>query len=462
MNQKITNIQPQALEAEQAVLGSMLSSKEAVDIAVAVLKPEHFYKDAHSKIFIAMKSLSNNNDNVDTVTVVNTLKKAKELEGVGGAYYITGLVEVVPTTANIKSYSEIVLNKAKLRQLILLANELSSRSYNDREDVNKIISHAEEILFQIAQNKSAFSNIRSFEDILLESVEKLELIHGDRNLAMGVPTGLSDLDLNTLGMHKGELTYIAGRPGMGKTALALTIARNAAKANKKTAIFSLEMSDLSLVDRVLYAEARVNSHSARGGFLNSEELKKVVQVASQISTLPITVIDCLDAFIQGIRSQARMLVRKDNVDMIMIDYMQLMYFDGKTDNRNQELSRISGMLKAMAKEFRLPIVVLSQLNRSVEYRAPDRRRPILSDLRETGSLEQDADNVFGLYRDWMYNPTGEAEDDFSRSNKNDAEIIILKQRNGPAGNIIKIHWTPEYTRFENHSNREDKNEDLPF
>lgn len=460
----ILNVQPQSLEAEQAVLGSMLTNKLAVDIGLGVLSPEHFYKDAHSKIFSIMKSLSSANENIDTITVVNALKKNKELEGIGGAYYVTGLVEAVPTSANVKAYSEIVLDKAKLRQVILVSHELASKAYDDRESVSKILNYGEDALFKIAQNKSAFSNIKSFEDLLLTSIEKLELVHADKTKAMGVSYGLQHVDAQTLGLHPTELTYIAGRPGMGKTAFMLTVAQSAARSGHIPAIFSLEMSDQALADRVLYSESRVDSHSARGGFLNSTELQKVIETASKISTLPIIVIDCLDSYIQSIRSQARMLVRKENIGILMIDYMQLMFYDGKTDNRNQELSRISSILKSMAKEFNIPVMVLSQLNRSLEYRPKDSRRPILSDLRETGSMEQDADNVIALYRDWVYNPKGEDIDDFEESNKNKAEAIILKQRNGPAGAKVKLHWIPEYTRFENVSYRkEDENEDnVPF
>lgn len=448
------NVQPQSLESEQAVLGSMLISKEAVDVAISILSPEHFYKDSHSKIFSAMTTLSNANENVDTITVVDSLKMNKELEGIGGAYYITGLVETVPTTANIKSYSEIVLGKAKLRQLILLSHELASMAYDDREAVDKIINYAEEQIFQIAQSKNVFSTIRDFSDILHDSIEKLELIHKDRKQAMGVPSGIIDLDKLTLGFHPGELNYIAGRPSMGKTALALTIARHAAKEGYNPLMFTLEMSDQSLVDRVLFTESRVDSHKARSGFLSKAEQEHVYDIAAKISELPITVVDCIDVYAQMLRSQARMLVRKKSIDIIIIDYLQLMFFDGKTDNRQQEITRISGMLKSMAKELKVPVVALSQLSRNLEYRPKNARRPVLSDLRESGAIEQDADNVYGLYRDWVYNPV-EPADDFDNGNKNDAEIIILKQRNGPTGKA-EIHWIPEYTRFENRTKREEE------
>jgi len=278
----ILNVQPQSLEGEQAVLGSMLSSKTAVDEAMEILRPEHFYKDAHSKIYSTMLRLSNDNEPVDTISVVNRLKKSKELEGVGGAYYITGLIESSPTAANVVSHSHIVLEKAMLRQLILLSHEVASQSYDDRDNAGKIITYAEEVLFQIASSKDAFSNARTLSEVLLDSVAKVDLIHSDRDMAMGVPSGITHLDQLTLGFHNGEFNILAGRPGMGKSAFMLSISQYAAAKGKKIAIFTLEMSDESLVDRVLFSEAEVDSHKARGGFLSKDEQAKVYKTASRI------------------------------------------------------------------------------------------------------------------------------------------------------------------------------------
>lgn len=446
----ILNVQPQSLEGEQAVLGSMLTNKEAVAKAMQWLSPEHFYKDAHSKIFSVMIGLFHDSEPIDTISVVDKLKKNKELESVGGAYYITGLVEAVPTTANVESYAKIVLEKALLRQLILLSHELASKAYDDREGVDDILDSAERAIFNITQKrlKGGFVHL---DPILHESFEALDAKSAKGGMITGIPSGLVDLDNLTAGFHPGELIVIAGRPSMGKTALALTIARNAAVDHKHgVGIFSLEMANQELAMRMLCSEARVNSHLVRTGKLPPKQWKNLSIHVGVLAEAPIYIDDSAAITVLEVRSKARRLMAEHNIELIIVDYLQLMQGPRRVENRQQEISVITRSLKALAKELNIPVIALSQLSRAVESRNPP--IPQLSDLRESGAIEQDSDVVMFLYRKWFYDKFKQSDsdiDDFEDpTDKKAATIIIAKQRNGPTG-TIKTTFIEQYARFEN-------------
>ena len=445
----ILNVQPQSLDGEQAVLGSMLTNKEAVAKAMQWLSPEHFYKDAHSKIFSTMIGLFHDSEPIDTISVVDKLKKSKELEGVGGAYYITGLVEAVPTTANVESYAKIVLEKALLRQLILLSHELASKAYDDREGVDDILDSAERAIFNITQKrlKGGFVHL---DPILHASFEALDAKSAKGGMITGIPSGLVDLDNLTAGFHPGELIVIAGRPSMGKTALALTIARNAAVDNKHgVGIFSLEMANQELAMRMLCAEARVNSHLVRTGNLPQKQWKNLSIHVGELAAAPIYIDDSAAITVLEVRSKARRLMAEHNIELIIVDYLQLMQGPRRVENRQQEISVITRSLKALAKELSIPVIALSQLSRAVESRNPP--IPQLSDLRESGAIEQDSDVVMFLYRKWFYDKFKKSDSDYDdfedKTDKKAADIIIAKQRNGPTG-TIKAAFIEQYARFE--------------
>ena len=445
------NLQPQSLEAEQAVLGSMLISKEAVSKVLQWITTEHFYKDAHGKIFATMISLFNENEPVDTISVIDQLKKNKEIEGVGGAYYITGLVEAVPTAANVESYAKIVLEKAVLRKLIYLAHDMSKEAYDDRQTVDDILDSAEQSIFTITQNrlKGGFKHI---EPILHESFEQLDAISSKAGSVIGVPSGLIDLDEITAGFHPGDLVIIAGRPSMGKTSLALSIARNAAVDHKESiGFFSLEMADLQIAMRLLCAESKVDSHLVRTGNLPKSQWKNLSIHVGTLAEAPIYLDDSPAITVLELRAKARRLKAEHDVKMIIVDYLQLMQGPKGVESRQQEISIITRSLKSLAKDLKIPIIALSQLSRAVENRTD--KRPQLSDLRESGAIEQDADVVMFLYRQWVY--TREEED------RGKAQVIIAKQRNGPTG-TVNITFLDRFARFENQSIYENEEEKVPF
>jgi replicative DNA helicase len=440
---KILNVQPHSEEAELAVLGSMLSSKEAIDQSIQWLEPKDFYKDAHMKIFSAMQKLSDKAEPIDTLSVSEYLKKNNDLDAVGGIYFLTGLVEMVPTAAHIKRYANIVKEKAQLRNLISLSHKIAKEAYDDSLDVSEILEKSEKSMFEITQNqlKGGFKQIN---EGIISALDDLEEKRKKDSVVTGVPSGLLDLDELTSGFQKGELVIIAGRPSMGKTALALSMIRNAAlEADMGIGMFSLEMGNQSLAMRLLCAEARVNMHFVRTGKLPSKLWKNLGLAAGELEEAPIYLDDTPAITVRQLRAKARRLISKNKIDMIVVDYLQLMQGPRGIENRQQEISVISRSLKALAKEINVPIVALSQLSRAVEQRQD--RRPQLSDLRESGAIEQDADVVIFLYRPWVY--SGEDEDEGK------AEIIISKQRNGPTGKIYAT-FIKQYARFENLSKEE--------
>ena len=442
-NNQLLNVQPHSEEAELAVLGSMLSSKEAVSKSIQWLTPDVFYKDAHGKIFSAMELLFDKGEPVDTVSVIDLLKKNKELESVGGTYFVTGLVESVPTAAHVERYSKIVMEKALLRSLITLSHSIAKEAYEDSQDVADILDTVEQSIFSITQNrlKGGFTQIN---DIVVAALEKLELIRASGGSVIGVPSGLLDLDDITSGFQEGDLIIIAGRPGMGKTALALSMIRNAAlEADVGVGMFSLEMANHQLAMRLLCAEARVDSHYVRTGKLPAKLWKNLGLSAGDLEKAPIYLDDSPALTVLELRAKARRLKAEHNIGMIVVDYLQLMQGPRGVENRQQEISVISRSLKALAKELSIPVVALSQLSRAVEQRAD--RKPQLSDLRESGAIEQDADVVIFLYRPWVYSQEDEDE--------GKAEIIVAKQRNGPTGHI-SASFISKYARFENLSQAE--------
>ena len=442
-NNQLLNVQPHSEEAELAVLGSMLSSKDAVSKSIQWLTPDVFYKEAHGKIFSAMELLFDKGEPVDTVSVIDLLKKNKELESVGGTYFVTGLVESVPTAAHVERYSKIVMEKALLRSLITLSHSIAKEAYEDSQDVADILDTVEQSIFSITQNrlKGGFTQIN---DIVVAALEKLELIRASGGSVIGVPSGLLDLDDITSGFQEGDLIIIAGRPGMGKTALALSMIRNAAlEADVGVGMFSLEMANHQLAMRLLCAEARVDSHFVRTGKLPAKLWKNLGLSAGDLEKAPIYLDDSPALTVLELRAKARRLKAEHNIGMIVVDYLQLMQGPRGVENRQQEISVISRSLKALAKELSIPVVALSQLSRAVEQRAD--RKPQLSDLRESGAIEQDADVVIFLYRPWVYSQEDEDE--------GKAEIIVAKQRNGPTGHI-SASFISKYARFENLSQAE--------
>ena len=430
--------QPQSLEAEQAVLGSMLTSKEAVAKALQWLKPNMFYKDAHAKIASSMVDLFEKGEPVDAVSVVNILKKKDELKGVGGAYYISGLAESVPTTANVEHYSKIVLEKSILRTLIQVSHEVSKNASQDNQDVDDILDAAESAIFNISEKrlKGGFEELSSMLHQTFEELDKIAAKPGSVN---GVASGLMDLDNITSGFHPGELIIVAGRPGMGKTALALSMARNAAVMdNVGIGMFSLEMANHQLAMRLLCAEGRVDSHLVRTGKLPKSQWKNLSLAVGQLAEAPIYLDDSAGMSVLEVRAKARRLKAEKDIGLIIVDYLQLMTGPKGVESRQQEISQISRSLKNLAKEIEVPVIALSQLSRAVENRTD--RRPQLSDLRESGAIEQDADVVMFLYRPWIYSQEDE--------DKGKAQVMVAKQRNGPTGNV-NVTFIDRFARFEN-------------
>ena len=433
------HIPPQSLEAEDSILSAILVDNDTLLDVVEILSPEDFYKSAHQKIFSAIVDLFSRNEPVDLVTLTNILREQGRLEEVGGALYLAKLLDTVPMAVNAPHYAKIVHDKACLRRLIEKSNDIVKRCYDDRGDVEDVLDYAERTIFEISQDKirPAFYPIGK---IILDNIETLEERQGNKALITGIPTGFTKLDSLTAGFQGSDLIILAARPGMGKTALALNIARNVAvEANVPTAIFSLEMAKEQLSMRLLCAEARIDSNRVRSGFFSQDDWVKLTEAAGVLSEAPIFIDDSPDITAMTIRAKARRLKMEKGLGLIFIDYLQLMKSRTTLERRDLEISEISRSLKALAKELDLPVVALSQLNRKLEERSD--KRPQLSDLRESGALEQDADVVAFIYRDEMYNK------DPNNPNRGKAELIIAKQRNGPVG-VVPLAFLDAYTRFE--------------
>ena len=434
------NLQPQALEAEEAVLGSMMIDEDAANKAISILgSSNYFYKDSHKKIFEAMIILMNNSDPIDTVSVSDELKKGKNLKSVGGIYYLTGLVDEVPTSARVETYAEIVKEKGMLRDLITTSHQISKKALDAGDSVGSILDEAEQSIFSLTEQKDS-KIYQHIEPILSSTVKRIENMAANPGSIIGVPSGIIDLDKLTAGFQNGDLIILAGRPSMGKTALALTIARNAAIENKSaTAIFSLEMSSDQLGQRLLTSEARVDNALVRRGSPNIK-WKNINIASGKLAQAPLYIDDTPALSILDLRSRARRLKRERNIELLIVDYLQLMKGPKNSENRQNEISQITQSLKALAKELDIPVIALSQLSRAVEQRT--KKEPMLSDLRESGAIEQDADVVIFLYRPAVY-------DKEDQDLKGLAYLIVAKQRNGPTGRVTAT-FIDTYARFDNH------------
>ncbi len=447
IEENLRKLPPQNLEAEEFVLGGILLDNDAVNRAVEVgLRADDFYRDAHRKIFAAVLDLSERGTAVDAVTLAEALRKDGQLQNVGGASFIAELTDRVPSAANVAHHARIVKEKAILRGLITTSTEIATQAYDGRGDVEQFLDEAERRIFAIAEQKfrPSFYKVR---DLLVESLKDVERLYERKEMITGVATGFHDLDKLTAGFQPSDLIIVAGRPGMGKTALALNIAANAALQTHgfAVAIFSLEMSKEQLVLRMLCSEAFINYTAVRSGHLREQEFTKLTKAAGRLWEAQIFIDDTAGLSVLELRAKARRLMRETNgtLGMIVVDYLQLMRGSGRTDSREQEISEISRSLKALAKEMRVPVVALSQLNRQVEGRAD--RRPQMADLRESGAIEQDADVIAFVYREAVYNRDLAGTDE-----ENEAEIIVAKQRNGPT-DTVRVVFRKEFMRFEDHA-----------
>jgi replicative DNA helicase len=431
---------PQNLEAENSLLSAILIDNDVLLDVVDIVSPQDFYRSAHQKIFTAVIDLFSKSEPVDLITLSNMLKEKNHLKDIGGATFLAKLFDTIPLAVNAPYYAKIIRDKACLRRLIEKSNSILKKCFEDRGDVDDTINFAENAIFEVTQNKlnPSFFPIKKLVE---KNISALEELQGNKALITGVPTGFSRLDSLTSGFQKSDLIILAARPSMGKTALALNIARNAAvDANVPVAIFSLEMSKEQLSMRLLCSESKVNSSNIRSGFLSKDNWAELTDAASVLTDAPIFIDDSADISATSIRAKARRLMMDEGLGLVIIDYLQLMRGRANAERRDLEISEISRSLKALAKELDIPVVALSQLNRDLEKR--NDKRPMLSDLRESGALEQDADVVAFIYRDEVYNK------DENNPEKGTAEIIIAKQRNGPVGSL-KLKFFKSYTKFEN-------------
>ena len=440
----LAKIPPHDIDAEQAVLGSMLTDKDAVNAAIETLKEDAFYREDNRAIYQAIINLYSKSEPIDIITLKDELESMDKFEQVGGYEYLASLPDKVPTTANVQKYIKIVEEKAILRNLIKTANEIIELGYDPAEDVEDIMDNAEKKIFDIMQSKNQ-KGYTPIKDVLVESFTKLEELYNRKQHITGVPTGFVELDYKTAGLHGSELILVAARPAMGKTAFALNIATNAAlRGNAPVAIFSLEMSKDQLVNRILCSEAMVDSNKVRTGKLEEDDWVKLAGAIGPLSESEIYIDDTPGISVMEIRTKCRKLKMEKNIGLVVIDYLQLVQGNKRTTSREQEISEISRSLKILAKEINVPVIALSQLSRAVEQR-PD-HRPMLSDLRESGAIEQDADIVMFLYRDDYYNKESEKKDI--------AEVIIAKQRGGQTG-TVELLWMGNYTKFVNLERRFD-------
>ena len=433
------HLPPQNLEAEESILSAILIDNSSLYDIVEVLSPEDFYKSAHSKIYSAVLDLFTKNEPIDLVTLANQLQSDGQLEAAGGATYLASLVESVPLAVNAKHYAKIIHDKASLRRLIEKAHQIAKQCFDNKGEVDDVIDFAENAIFQISEDKLRPSFF-PIKDIIEKNIDTIEERQGNKALLTGVPTGFARLDSLTAGFQNSDLIILAGRPSMGKTALALNIARNAAiDSNTPIAIFSLEMSKEQLSMRMLCAEASVDSARLRSGFFSKKDWMNLTDAAGILSEAPIFIDDSPDISALEIRAKSRRLKMDKDIGLIIVDYLQLMKGRHSAERRDLEISDISRSLKALAKELEVPVLALSQLNRKLEERSD--KRPLLSDLRESGALEQDADVVAFIYRDEVYNR------DENNPKKGTAEILLRKQRNGPTGDVA-LKFFDMYTRFE--------------
>ncbi|MGL5207134.1 MAG: replicative DNA helicase [Acidaminococcaceae bacterium] len=436
----IDRVPPQNIEAEQAVLGAMMIDKEAISKATEILRENDFYRQDHRAVYQVIVELFSKNQAVDMVTVTEALKRESKLEDVGGIQFITYLANAVPTAANITYHARIVEEKSLLRQLISVSTQIAGSGYEGAEDVNTLLDNAERMILGVSERKIS-RDFAPIKEVVMSAVDRIDELYNKKGGITGIATGFIDFDHLTSGLQPSDLILIAARPSMGKTALVLNMAQNIAIREKKAvAFFSLEMSKEQLVQRMLCSEASIDSSRLRIGELEDNDWEKLIWAADSLSQAEIFIDDTPGITVMEMRAKARRLKVEHNLQLIVIDYLQLMQGSGKKsgENRQQELSDISRSLKALARELNVPVIALSQLSRSVESRQV--KRPMLSDLRESGALEQDADLVAFLYREDYY--------DKETENKNITELIIAKHRNGPV-DTVKLFFHKQFTRFAN-------------
>lgn len=441
----LKRILPHSVEAEQSVIGSMIMDKEAIVVASELITGEDFYNRQYGILFETMVELHDNNSPVDLVTLQNKLKEKDVPPEVSSLEFVRDLITAVPTSANIKYYANIVAEKSTLRKLIRLNEEIANTCYAGKESLEFILEDTEKRVFQLVQKRTT-DNFVPIRQIVMNAMDRIEMAARNKGSVTGIPTGFIDLDYRTAGMQPSDLILVAARPSMGKTAFELNLAQYMAfKKNLTVALFSLEMSKEQLVNRMFSLESNVDAQKLRTGQLNDQDWERLIESAGTIGKSKLIIDDTPGISIAELRSKCRKYKLEHDLAIIMIDYLQLMSGSGRSESRQQEISDISRSLKALARELNVPVIALSQLSRAVEQR-PD-HRPMLSDLRESGAIEQDADVVMFLYRDDYYN--------HDTDRKGISEVIIAKQRNGPIG-TVELAWLPEYTKFANleHSRRE--------
>ena len=429
---------PHSKEAEQSVLGSMLSSPQAVGAACEILKPDDFFFGQNKEVYAAILELFNENAPIDMVTVSDRLNQRDKLDSIGGVTYLSTLVLAVPTTGNVEYYAKIVKDKATLRRLIYSTQGILSMAYDEGDTTERIIDRSEQLILDISSNKEQ-ADIVHISDIMMSAYDDMVQNSLNKGTVTGVSTGFNYINNATGGLHGGELIIVAGRPGMGKSSFAVNIAEHAAiNENIAVAIFNLEMSKSMIVNRIICSQALVDSQNIRKGDFQPEDWQQICAVIDKVSAAPIYIDDSSSITVSEIRAKCRRLKQTKNLGLVVIDYLQLMQGSKRADNRQQEISEISRSLKVLAKELDIPVIALSQLSRTSETRSD--KRPMLSDLRESGAIEQDADLVMFLYRDDYYNKDSQE--------KNIAEVIIAKQRSGSTG-TFKLGWQGRYTKFVN-------------
>jgi replicative DNA helicase len=443
----LDRLPPQNIEAEQSVLGAILLENEALPSAMEQLVPNDFYKEAHKKIFRAMLDLYEKNEPIDLITLTERMSGRNELESVGGAAYLSAIVNQVPTSANVKYHSKIVKEKAILRNMITTATEIIQMGYTpdiSGQDVNELLDIAETKIFGISEKmiKSSYVHVK---DVLKDTIELVDKLYNKKEQITGLPTGFTDLDVTTTGFQPGDLVVVGARPGMGKTAFCLNIATHVGiEVKVPVAIFSLEMTKEQLVLRMVCSEAEVDSKSVRSGYHSKEDYRKLVNAAGRLAESSIYIDDSFNSVLE-IRAKARRLKAEHGLGLIIVDYLQLMSGVGHFMQREQVISDISRSMKALAKDLSVPVILISQLNRSCELRGED-KSPLIADLRESGAIEQDADTILFLYRDEYYKKDKSTE-------KGVAVLDIAKQRNGPT-NKMKLTFTDKFTKFKDYTDRE--------
>ena len=432
----ITRIPPHSVESEQSILGSILLDKDAIITVAETITPTDFYKDAHRIIYESMMALNNKNEPIDMVTLTDELRKRGYLDDIGGVTYLTSLSTIVPTTSNVKYYAEIVKEKSVLRQLIKASNDIINLGYGSGENAEDVLDFAEKKIFDISQERTS-DDFKPINQVLMDTYDMIESIYSNKSDVTGVTTGFKDLNKKINGLQRTDLILVAARPAMGKTAFALNLVQNAAiKGNASVAVFSLEMSKEQLAQRMIAAQSNVELKKMKTGTLNDADWPRIISAMAVMSDAKIFIEDTPGIKINELRSKCRKLKMEQGLDLVMIDYLQLMESDSKNESRQQEISKISRSLKILAKELDCPVVALSQLSRAPEQRAD--HRPVLSDLRESGAIEQDADIVMFLYRDEYYHSDSEKKDL--------AEIIIAKNRHGETGSV-ELVWMGSIQRF---------------